>query len=89
MRESVIEKWERLMESEGMDLVELDIIVPGLPKNYYKENVLDTFMDAVDWFCYRQKYSERTAEEMVNTILIRDAYYKMLEREGLLPTPTC
>jgi len=84
MRDSIIEKWED--ELENGDLVDLEFIIPGLPNGYYKDE--DCLADALDFaienFVKRYKLSEKTEEEMLNTILIRDAFYKMLEREGLL-----
>jgi len=84
MRESTVEKWERELESE--DLVRLGYIIAGLPANYYhdEDNVQDAMDFAIEEFCKRHGLSKKTEEEMLNIIAVRDAFYKMLEREGWL-----
>lgn len=84
MRDSIIKKWEREMEFE--DLVLLDYIISGLPEGYYKnrDNLSDALAYAIEEFCKRYHYSQKTMDEMVNVISVRDAFYKRLEKEGLL-----
>jgi len=82
MRDSIIEKWEN--ELENGDLLDLEFIIAGLPEGYYKDNLDEALEFAIDSFVMRHNLSEKTKGEMYDVILIRDAFYKMLEREGLL-----
>lgn len=84
MRDSTLETWERELESE--DLLRLGYIIGGLPEGYYQDD--DNLQDAMDYaieeFCKRHHLSKKTEEEMLNCIPVRDAFYKVLEREGWL-----
>jgi len=82
MKESIINKW--VDELENGDVVDLEFIISGLSKDYYKNNLDDALEFAIENFVNRYKLSRRTEKEMYNIILVRDAFYKMLEREGLL-----
>ena len=84
MRDTIIEKWENEMESE--DLLKLGYVIAGLPKEHYAkaDNLNNALEFAIENFAKRHRLSERTEEEMLNCIPVRDAFYKMLEREGWL-----
>jgi len=75
MRESVIEKWIETVD---------DYIIWGVPDDHYEdpEHLDNDFGDVVEEFCRVNKYSERTSNELLNVIDVRDAYYKTLSRNG-------
>jgi len=78
------EKW--IHELETMDVVALGYLYPGLPDDYYtdEEYPSEAFADAIEEFCRKHRYSERTHNSLLDSIPARDAFYKMLEREGVM-----
>jgi len=77
------EKWHN--ELENGDLVLLDFLVPGLPDDWYadEDNLLEALGDAMDAFVARHHYSSKTWDNLINNLLVRDAYYKALENAGV------
>jgi len=75
VRESVIDKW-----IENVD----EYIVWGVPPNHYEnpDSLNNEFGDAIEDFCRINKYSERTSNELLNVIDVRDAFYKALSENG-------
>jgi len=80
----VEEKW--IWELENMDVVALGYLIPGLPDDVYndEEYPSEAFAEAIEEFCRRHRYSERTENSLLNSIPARDAFYKMLEKEKII-----
>jgi hypothetical protein len=78
-----IEKFEREMEMESTELIEHDYLMPGIDYSD-EDNLDDGLQTAIESFCRKQGYSQKTINMLLDSIPARDAYYKMLEREGAL-----
>jgi len=84
MKESILEKFEAEMELSGEELLNRDYFCLGIDYKTEPDELDEALFDTVDFFCKRYSYAEQTAEELINSIPARDAFYKMMEREGLL-----
>ena len=83
MKESVLEKFEQEMELEGDELLRRNYFIVGVDYSN-EDNLDDALFDAMEAFCKRYNLSEKTLDELLNSILARDAYYQMMYREGFL-----
>lgn len=75
VRDSVIKKWVENVE---------DFIIWGLPDDFHEDpdKLNDNLGDAIEQFCRANRYSEKTSNELLNIIEVRDEFYKALSRNG-------
>lgn len=80
VRESVIEKWIESVE---------EYIPWGVPPSHFEspERLDNELEGAIEWFCHDRNYSQRTINELLEVMDVRDAYYKTLsENDYRLPS---
>jgi hypothetical protein len=53
-------------------------------KDLRQEQIDDAPFDYINDFCIERKYGERTEEELLNWILLRNEVYVFLEESGIL-----
>lgn len=83
--EKIIDKFEQEMERDGNYLLLHDYFVVGF--EYGEEAIDEGLAEAMLAFIRRYHYGENIIDLLLNSIIAREAYYKMMEREGLLTYP--
>lgn len=75
VRESVVEKWIENVE---------EYIPWGVPPSHFEnpDGLNNELEGSIESFCEDRNYSQRTVNELLEVIDVRDAYYKTLSENG-------